>query len=85
MCSSHHKFYAQLKQFDAAMLWVAAYMYFRFKNGKLLTPLTIGTLNEKIPQVSVNETSYKGHRFHAGDATTEAQWSMPDTHIKMLG
>lgn len=60
--------------------------FFRFANGKPLTrERLVRRVREALAQAGVDYSSYSGHSFRSGAATTAARCGVADATIKMLG
>ncbi len=59
---------------------------FRFKEGKPLTkPHFVSQVRETLQARGIDGSSYSGHSFRSGAATTAARAGVEDSTIKMLG
>ncbi len=59
---------------------------FRFKEGKPLTkPRFVSQVRETLQARGIDGSSYSGHSFRSGAATTAARAGVEDSTIKMLG
>ena len=59
---------------------------FRFRDGRFLTKdLFIARVRTALSVIGYDESSYAGHSFRIGAATTAAERGIEDSVIKMLG